>query len=219
MNVYVEKTVIFSFFFYFAYVSSGLYQSPSPVTADNTPLPILLSSFRIVPHGISAAELQWVSASEINSHYFRIERSSDALNWVFVDDVSAAGNSSSSISYSYEDQGLSEGREPLTVLYYRLKMVDLDGTYEYSEIRAFNVSANLDEEVSIYPNPAYDEVYFGSEDDINIESIRINDNTGRLIALPILQNSRLDVSYLPPGIYVIEILTDKGISIEQLIIR
>ncbi|NND95318.1 MAG: PKD domain-containing protein, partial [Flavobacteriales bacterium] len=73
--------------------------------------------------------------------------------------------------------------------------------------------------ISIYPNPADEQIYVNSDSDLAIIGISIFDNIGRLIARPILDQNAIDVSYLPAGNYFVEILTEKGISKEKLIIR
>ena len=162
----------FNFWFYMAYAAGGLYQSPEPLNPGNTALPIFLSSFNVTAHSASASALRWTSATEINSDHFRIERSSDGLTWEYLGELPAAGNSSSSISYFFLDDNYPELRDAISVLYYRLKMVDLDGTFEYSEIRALNIKGDSDDEINIYPNPVYDELF--------IDLTRIDNNDGAI---------------------------------------
>ncbi len=146
----------FSFSFWMAFAGGGLYQSPEPLTPNNTPLPIHLLSFDVVPYNSNSADLTWTSSTEINSDRYEIERSIDGIHWDFVDKVSAAGNSVSSIHYNYLDADLPV--ELSTLFYYRLKMIDLDGTFEYSDIKTVNFDAFLDDIISIYPNPTQDEL-------------------------------------------------------------
>ncbi len=94
--------------------------------------------------------LTWETATESNSAFFIIERSYNANNFNEVGRVNAAGNSLENISYSFTDQWA--GAE----MYYRLKQVDLDGSYSYSDLvkiisecHADNVGTFID----IFPNP------------------------------------------------------------------
>ncbi|MCR9173654.1 MAG: hypothetical protein NXI10_14225 [bacterium] len=67
--------------------------------------------------------LKWKTVSEINTSHFKVERSSDGVNWRHLDDVAASGNSNSSISYAYLDKNYDP-----TMNYYRLAQYDNDGS-------------------------------------------------------------------------------------------
>ena len=89
-------------------------------------LPVELISFNITRFGNSNM-LYWTTASELNNAYFSIEKSINAKEFYSVGYVEGSGNTSSIINYEYLDL------ESRTV-YYRLKQVDYDGNYEYSDI-------------------------------------------------------------------------------------
>lgn len=72
--------------------------------------------------------LEWLTASEKNSDVFEVERSNDAKNWKRVGKVKSAGTSTVVNRYSFGDY-FPEGR----AVYYRLKQVDTDGSFEYSK--------------------------------------------------------------------------------------
>lgn len=76
-------------------------------------------------------------------------KSADGTNWSTIGEVKAAGNSSVKLNYSFTDKAASAGKQ-----YYRLKIVDLDGSVEYSEIRQIGGTATS--VVSVFPNPATD---------------------------------------------------------------
>ncbi|MCB9034156.1 MAG: T9SS type A sorting domain-containing protein [Chitinophagales bacterium] len=101
-----------------------------------TPLPVELISFDAKNIDNQKALLQWQTASEINNDYFEIERASDDLNFTTISEkIFSKGNGSETHNYDFYDM------EPLNgINYYRLKQVDLDGSFEYSDIRkvAFN---------------------------------------------------------------------------------
>lgn len=110
-------------------------------------LPVELTSFTAnkIEEGIM---LNWATATEKNNDYFTIERSSDAINWVVVDQVKGAGNSDIAIEYSYNDLKAGNG-----VNYYRLKQTDFNGRSVYSNLLTVDNSSSTIE-TSIYPNPA-----------------------------------------------------------------
>jgi hypothetical protein len=93
-------------------------------TLDCAVLPIELVSFDCEWSG-NNVNLNWVSASEINNDYFLIEYSTDGFNWVMVNKVEGAGNSSSLLEYTTTHYNVSSGNH-----YYRLTQVDFDGKHE-----------------------------------------------------------------------------------------
>ncbi len=92
-------------------------------------------------------QLKWQSSSEENTSHFEVERSADGKNFSPVLTKKAQGNSSSLVSYNAIDNSPLSGTS-----YYRLKMVDLDGTFEYSKLVAVNAEGTL--QVLAYPNPS-----------------------------------------------------------------
>lgn len=77
--------------------------------------------------------LQWSTATEINSNHFDVERSTDGVTYEKIATVNANGSSNTRIDYQSTDNFPSLG-----VNYYRLKMVDNDGSYQYSKIVSVN---------------------------------------------------------------------------------
>jgi len=97
-------------------------------------LPINMAEFKAV-YSSGVSHLSWNTSQENNSSHFEIERSTDGVNFTRLGKVNAAGNSSNKISYSFNDI------HPVTgINYYRLKMVDKDGKFAYSNIVTVNVN-------------------------------------------------------------------------------
>ncbi len=94
--------------------------------------------------------LQWSIVKEINTSYFDVERSINGIDYTSITKVPASGNAAKN-SYLFTDD-LSGIRAQTSTVYYRLKIVDKDGAYKYSEIR--NVKLNNNLFISLYPNPA-----------------------------------------------------------------
>jgi len=117
----------------------------------SAPLPVELLTFNAEPEN-SSVRLNWTTATEINNDYFDVERSSDGRNFSSIQKVRGGGTSSQMLNYNLTDY------EPLTgVSYYRLKQVDFDGKYTFSDILPvkFSVSKQL---CTIQPNPSTDKV-------------------------------------------------------------
>lgn len=104
-------------------------------------LPVRLVSWNAVSQG-EKVKLTWKTSEEFNSREFIIERSNDGFNFLSIKRINAAGNSQSEKTYSVWDEHPLQGSN-----YYRLKMIDIDGSYEYSTvvkvIRAEHIPAQL----------------------------------------------------------------------------
>lgn len=96
------------------------------------PLPVNLTYFT-AKNEENAVRLQWQSASEENFQAYQIERSSDARQFASIGRIEAKGSLKGLTSYAYVD---AEMPADATTLYYRLKMLDRDGTFAYSKIQA-----------------------------------------------------------------------------------
>jgi hypothetical protein len=78
--------------------------------------------------------LKWSTASEVNFSHFVVERSTDAVNFQQIGIVYGSGNSKHEIDYTYTDNSANQG-----AVYYRLKQVDIDGSFKYSPVSSVNV--------------------------------------------------------------------------------
>ena len=113
------------------------------------PLPVTLTAFTATAAGPLAARLAWATASETNSARFEVERGVDGVGFAKIGAVAAAGNSSSPRQYDFRDAALPAGANGL---YYRLRLVDQDGTATYSPVRAVRLGA-APAGLLIFPNP------------------------------------------------------------------
>jgi hypothetical protein len=96
------------------------------------PLPVTLVDFTAQAEGPAAVRLHWATATEANNAGFHAERSLDARSFRAVGAVAGAGSSSSRRDYALLDAQLPAGA---TLLYYRLRQTDFDGTVTYSPVR------------------------------------------------------------------------------------
>lgn len=115
-----------------------------------TPLPVelLLFDAQIIETG-RYVDLIWTTGSEINSKHFEIYKSTDLTNWEWLENIPAAGNSAQSLDYKTIDYNPYSG-----LSYYRLNMINSDGSSSQSEVRSVKLSN--DRSLNIYPNPAND---------------------------------------------------------------
>jgi hypothetical protein len=105
-----------------------------------TPLPVRITSFNASEEGFST-KLVWNTAEESGITEYVVEKSTDGRNYTSIGTVKAANLK----SYSFIDGQSADNS------YYRLKMVELDGTYKYSYI--VSVKAKLNTSISLSPNP------------------------------------------------------------------
>jgi hypothetical protein len=155
---------------------------------------------------------------------FEIERTVDGKSFEKIGEVKAAGNSSRIINYIFEDKAVapivSFGRA-----YYRLKMVDKDGSFEYSPVRVVDFSKEVGEEISVYPNPFKDQLNIGfTKADNALIQVEIVDLFGKVcfkgeltqlasqtsIQLPALNK-------LSTGIYVIKVSKGSEVITRKLV--
>ena len=160
-------------------------------------LPVELSHFDATLNRANEVELNWQTASELNNDYFQIERSIDTKNWEVIDQVEGAGTTELANFYQALD------RKPLYgTSYYRLKQVDFDGQFEYSELRSITLNSTAIKDISIFPVPAKDLLYIQGLKETT--TFQVFNNMGMQLQVPYtIQGDRmkLDVSRLDAGIY------------------
>lgn len=101
--------------------------SLTPSDLGSTPLPVELLQFGASTESENV-HLKWSTASELNNDYFEIEKSMEGIVFESIGKVKGAGTSQHIIQYSFID-ALS-----FPISYYRLKQVDFDGTFTYSDV-------------------------------------------------------------------------------------
>jgi hypothetical protein len=174
---------------------------------EQPPLPVRLVSFQVKSEQ-NITQVRWETMEEINSNYFVIERSSDSKDWIEVGRVNGAGTSASQLRYAFDD---NEQSNYAKTLYYRLKMVDLDGSFEYSRIESLslnNQSASFT--TSFYPNPVTDKLFIKNESSTPIQTLELYDLAGKRQLIKTDNTSEVDVQDLREGIYVIAATYSNG---------
>jgi hypothetical protein len=119
------------------------------VYTSGSPLPINLAKIDVKQIN-RKNYLTWQTASEVNNSHFEIEHSKDGINFKKIDIVKGGGNSTSILDYGYTHIDVEDG-----IHYYRLKQVDFDGTFDYSDVVTVNVNnSKYSNDLTIYPNPS-----------------------------------------------------------------
>ncbi|SDG90015.1 Por secretion system C-terminal sorting domain-containing protein [Dyadobacter soli] len=184
--------------------------SPFAVTNPNSPLPVTLARFDVVSEG-NTALLSWSTTSETNSDRFEVERSSNAKDWESIGAVGAARESQVLTDYRFVDSHPLVSKES----FYRLRMVDTDGTFAYSRIR--NLSFSGSGKSLAYPNPATEKLFV--QNSTQVSSARISDMNGKVVYWTSkVSDAGIRVDNLPAGLYVMEISWTNGLKAVQKIL-
>jgi len=188
--------------------------SKSPLNA----LPVELTKFQAVQQN-EIVFLQWQTASELNTREFIIEHSIDGNYFEAITKISSIGNSSKAQEYKDEHRTPDEG-----INYYRLKIVDIDGTFEYSHIEV--VKFDKESELNIFPNPVIKHLHIHGEfTDFEDVMIEIYNREGREIYIGTISfdNGRImletdSLNIKNPGTYFLRI-TSRADSFVQKFIK
>lgn len=179
--------------------------NPTNYTASftiTTPLPVTLSSFmgKSVKEGV---QLWWDAQSESNFKKYEIEKSKDNLYWNTIGTV--LPNSIS--KYSFLDSKPFIGDN-----YYRLKQIDLDGNYFFSNI--ITLSQNINS-IFIYPNPVISTLEIKGNGIFENSQIRITDVFGRTVLIQDFTKN-INVSSLIAGNYWLKIIDENNNEIDNI---
>lgn len=112
-------------------------------------LPLKLGYFSALASN-NVTQLYWETFSEEKTSHFEIEKSQNGTDWNTIGRVNASGNSQSKKNYSYTDNVSSRN-----TVFYRLKMIDADGTFTYSRVVAVKNNSSTPS-ITVFPNPATD---------------------------------------------------------------
>jgi hypothetical protein len=190
-----NSTYYFAIFEYNGF-NQPLYLSPAAVfnMTTSAALPVKLLSWEAVPG--ERIKLRWKTGSEINASHFIVERSNDGLQFTPVITVAAAGNSQVELAYLAEDPAPLNGKS-----YYRLKMVDIDGQFEYSPIRT--ILRSTKQAVQILGNPAHNVLEFVTTYSGRNYSWQIANMAGQVVKKGTVSSGRIEVpiANLPIGKY------------------
>ncbi len=187
-------------------------------------LPIELTSFTAYcePNSI---HLSWQTASESNNDYFEIDRSVDAINFTTIGEIdSQNGNSSNIQNYYFDDKNLLNDDT-----YYRLKQVDKNGIFSYSDIVHLKCNIKNEESsssINIYPNPTVDNLNIFINTPIESDAIiNVYDIYASLVLqkqILILKGNNffdINVSNVAAGTYVLEVVSNNTLVHRNKIIK
>ncbi len=189
------------------------------VQEGETVVPVELQDFSASTNG-NIVMLKWSTATETNNHLFEVQRNS-GKGFFIVGSVNGFGTSTKIHNYSFIDKNLNAG----TYLY-RLKQVDFDGTYKYSnEIKVYIAPVKF-ELAQNYPNPFNPATKIGFRiSDFGFVSLKVYDNLGREVATlvnevkqPGVYHVEFNGSNFPSGIYFYKLTTGEYSEVKKMLL-
>jgi hypothetical protein len=167
------------------------------INATQTPLPITLLSFtgEVIADG---ALLKWSTSMEKNFDRFDIERSTDGVRYAYLASITGQGALNARTDYTYLDETAPAGRS-----YYRLKNVDLDETFDYSNVVPV-VLKGKEGKLAIYPNPVVNKTITITVPDSGPATLVLLDAMGNPVLKTSLAFGEQEIALndsLKPGIY------------------
>ncbi len=202
------------------------YSRPEPTITvgleTTNPLPVELSSFSASINGLSV-KLNWRTETEVNNYGFEIHRKAlDNKKWTTIGFVNGNGNSNSPKSYTFTDQNPTGGSK----FQYRLKQIDNDGQFEYSDVVEVILTPTNCELYQNYPNPfnPTTKIRFALPEAGKV-SLKIYNMTGEEVAEIInkdydagFYDIELNVSNFASGVYIYRLQSNNFTSVKKLIV-
>lgn len=179
--------------------------------STNVILPVELLSFE-GEQNKNINLLQWSTASEFNNDYFEIQKSTNGgISYETIGQIASLHNTTTSTShYLFEDNEMNTDMS-----YYRLKQVDLDGSFTYSNI--ISLAGRELPTATIYPNPFDTELYVELPTASAVTLLSINGSILHQQQLPAGRNNlALDFATIPAGIYLLQTTTDYGTTTQKI---
>ncbi len=177
--------------------------SESYYTKDisGTPLPLTLLSFTAAKQSGNQhiAVLNWKVSEQVNTQSFVVERSADGVMFNEIGSKAAAGNYAGEMAYAFTDVSPVRGLN-----YYRLRMMDINGLFTYSEVKSLNFGETAS--IIITPNPAMDKLFVkGISAPVKVQVL---DMAGKLLQINNVasQNEAVDISGLASAVYVVQVI-------------
>lgn len=203
---------------YCSYTYSDTIHITQKTTGCSGVVPVNLLNFTARLQTNNTALLQWQTATEINSSYFTIERSINGSTFLPIATVTAKGNSTTVQSYASIDT-FNNLPQHLHTLYYRIKLVDNNGSYTYSNIQRVDLPVQ-EALFTLYPNPAKD--FFTILSNHADASLTVCDISGRVVMKQSFLRPGLHTiptHAWPKGIYLVTLRTAQKTQTQKLLIE
>jgi hypothetical protein len=213
-------STIYTFPFFTALNLSGFGEfTLGSVSGVNT-LPVNWLTLKVTRKAADLHQLNWVTASETNNHYFEVERSFDGIYFEGVGQVKSAGNSNTIKHYSFVSVGAELAQQ---AVYYRVKQVDYDGAFTYSEVVSIQ-PYSIQEVLISNPFEGAPTVWFSSA--LQDVKVTVYDVTGRNMGSQIITQTNTQqgesitlFNTLHAGTYFVEIQSGSNKITTQKVVK
>lgn len=165
----------------------------------------------------------WTTSAEKNASHYVVQRSTDGAEFSDAGTVFTDGNATTTRSYSFQDMVNTNAKG---VLYYRLKMVDMDGQFDYSMVRLVKLGdANGKLELQAFPNPVVNELRVTIPEAWQNRQVIYELYTGdgqllkRFLNKSATQTEIIGMQQYQPGVYVVKALNDAEMASQRIIKR
>ena len=176
-------------------------------------LPLELTAFTVTAQQ-NTNLLAWTMEQAAGVDHFNVQHSTDGATFAAIGTVAAATGDAASANYTFTDENPATGLN-----YYRIAIVNQDGSTTYSGIRTIGSASTPTVTVSIYPNPATDRLHVttGANAGFNILIIDVQGRIMRQVAVASGNTADLTVSDLSRGVYFAEILTANSKTVTEFL--
>jgi hypothetical protein len=182
-------------------------------------LPLLLLHFNGVLND-DAVNLQWKTEQEINFSHYNIQRSFDGINFTSIEKINGKGSSGIN-DYRWSDNDLKNQR--VKKVFYRLQLMDKDGSFTYSKILRFDLNETTSS-LTTFPNPAVHSLNLSfNQDKAGKVIFNITDMKGTIVKRQTENITAgrasiiIDVSKLAPAAYLLSVINTEGTALQKFI--
>lgn len=147
--------------------------------------------------------MKWQTLHEVNNDVFIIEYSKDGTQFQPIGTVSSQGDATTMQEYTFDHKNLHAGQH-----FYRLKQIDFDGKYSYSNIESIRIKSDANQTI-VFPNPTTGLIHISGDSDVSYDIIN---SAGIKVANGKSNQSTIQLDHLPSGLYMIMINRESDIN-------
>lgn len=192
------------------------------VNQINFPVPVELSSFTASLIENNFVLLRWSTFTSVNNQGFEIEKRAPSDQWEVIGFVESRGNSNTLMEYSFTDETMHQS--PITQ--YRLKMIDFDGTFSYSDVVEVHTSPLSFELAQNYPNPFNPSTKISWQSPVGSrQTLKVYDVLGNEIVTLVDEyrdagsyEVSFDATGLASGVYVYRLMTEGFVETKKMVL-
>ncbi|RMG74175.1 MAG: T9SS C-terminal target domain-containing protein [Bacteroidetes bacterium] len=187
---------------------------------EGTTFPVEWLGFEAQQEGATVV-LDWATATELNSDYFAIERSDGIEDYVEIGRMPAAGTTDEKQTYAYTD--LAPAPSEGAPLFYRLRQVDFDGAFSYSQVREVHF-APVGSGLQVFPNPAREQVHISAPapGQYTLSAVDLQGRQvyqANLEAIGNAPQADLSVTDWPAGVYILQLKGSETVYSQRLVVE